>query len=270
MFRKIHSIFHPNCRRRSLSDGIPTCDGSAVRLIRSTSMYVLGGEKHKFSEPMKKSKSTTSLDSVACLQLKEEERAYMYSKTQDCLQYLQDLLALRKKYLENIKDLKSIDRVPEMSPVSTKSSKTRKKPPAPPPPIQSSKISTERKVSQLNSDVIEAIAYFDSIIAELDAERCRKIVVRDHLPHADVDFDVVRSSREHNLHSNWILRAPQRHSQDAVQGGKTTSQSERSSHGRTICSRKKLERYPIYLPKAVEGAFNTLKFKPKMCPKEQL
>lgn len=137
MFRKLHSIFHPNSRRRSLSDGIPSYEGSAVRLIRSTSMYVLGGEEQNFSEPLKKSKSTTSLDSTACLHLKEE-KAWMYSKTQDCLQYLQDLLALRKKYLESIKDLKSIDKAPEISPVSTKSSKTRKNAP---PPIESSKAS---------------------------------------------------------------------------------------------------------------------------------
>ncbi|XP_044300138.1 uncharacterized protein C13orf42 homolog [Varanus komodoensis] len=269
MFRKIHSIFHPSSPRRSLSNGIPTYNGSAVRLIRSTSMYVLGGEEHNFSEPLKKSKSTTSLDSTACFQLKEDEKAWMYAKTQDCLQYLQDLLALRKKYLAGIKDLKSINRAPEISPVSTKTSKTRKKPPAPSPSLQSSKTSTERKVSQLNSDVIEAIAYFDSIIAELDAERHRKIVVRDHW-HADVDFEVVTSSREHSLHSNWILRAPRRHSKDAVQGAKTTCQLEGNSQGRTISSRKKLQRYPMYLPKAVEGAFNTLKFKPKICPKGQL
>lgn len=142
MFRKLHSIFHPNSRRRSLSDGIPSYDGSAVRLIRSTSMYVIRGEEENFSEPLKKSKSTTSIDSGTCLHLKEEERAWMYSKTQDCLQYLQDLLALRKKYLESIKDLKSIDKAPEISPVPTKSSKTGKKTPAPLPPLESSKAST--------------------------------------------------------------------------------------------------------------------------------
>ncbi|KAH0621934.1 hypothetical protein JD844_023685 [Phrynosoma platyrhinos] len=140
MLRKIHSIFHPSSHRRSLSDGIPAYDGSAVRLIRSTSMYVIGGEEQKFSEPLKKSKSITSFDSVACGQLKEEERAWMYSKTQDCLQYLQDLLALRKKYLESIKDMKSMDRGSQITPLSTKSSKNRKKPPAQPPPVQSSKL----------------------------------------------------------------------------------------------------------------------------------
>ncbi|XP_054826981.1 uncharacterized protein C13orf42 homolog [Eublepharis macularius] len=266
MIRKIHSIFHPSSRRSSLTDGIPVYDGCEVRLIRSTSMYVLGGEEQEFCEPLKKCKSTTSIDSAACLQLKEEERAWMYSKTQDCLQYLQDLLALRKKYIENIKDLKSTDKAHEVSPISTKSSKARKKPQAPIPPIQSSKNSTERKTSPLASDVREAIAYFDSVIAELDAERQRKVVVRDYR-HADVDFDVITSSREHSLHSNWILRAPRRKSQDTVQASRKASQSKRNSQERTISSRKKLERYPIYLPKAVEGAFNTLKFKPKNVPK---
>lgn len=140
MFRKIHSIFHPHSRRRSLSDGIPPYDGTAVQLIRSTSMYVLGDEEQKFSEPLKKCKSTTSIDSVACFRLKEEERAWMYSKTQDCLQYLQDLLALRKKYVESIKDLKSTDGALDISSVSAKCSKTRRKPPAPAPPIRSSKV----------------------------------------------------------------------------------------------------------------------------------
>ncbi|XP_013922052.1 PREDICTED: guanylate cyclase soluble subunit beta-2-like [Thamnophis sirtalis] len=185
MFRKIHSIFHPNSSRSSLSDGIPASDGSAVRLIRSTSMYALRDEEHTLTEPLKKSKSTTSLNSVVCLQLKEE-KAWMYSKTQDCLQYLQDLLALRKKYIEGVKDLKALGRGPEISPLPTKSSATTTKPQASPPKM-TSKISADRNGLQLNSDVTEAIAYFDSIIAKLEAERLHK-VVRDH-PHVDVDFD---------------------------------------------------------------------------------
>ncbi|XP_034287884.1 uncharacterized protein C13orf42 homolog [Pantherophis guttatus] len=266
MFRKIHSIFHPNSSRSSLSDGIPAYDGSAVRLIRSTSMYALRDEDHTLIEPLKKSKSTTSLNSVACLQLKEE-KAWMYSKTQDCLQYLQDLLALRKKYLAGVKDLKALGRVPEISPLPAKSSATTTKTQAPPPPKLTSKIPADRNGSQLSSDVTEAIAYFDSIIAKLEAERFHK-VVRDH-PHVDVDFDIVSSSREHSLHSNWILRAPRRYSQDTSQVEAITSQSKGKGQGGTFSSRKKLQRYPMYLPKAVEGAFNTMKFKPKMCLKEQ-
>ncbi|XP_070594529.1 uncharacterized protein C13orf42 homolog [Erythrolamprus reginae] len=266
MFRKIHSIFHPNSSRRSLSDGIPAYDGSPVRLIRSTSMYALRDEDHTLLEPLKKSKSTTSLNSVACLQLKEE-KAWLYSKTQDSLQYLQDLLALRKKYLEGVKDLNALGRRPEISPLSTKPSATTTTTQAPPPPKRTSKISVDRNGSQFSSDVTEAIAYFDSIIAKLEVERLHK-VVRDH-PHVDVDFDIVSSSREHSLHSNWILRAPRRYSQNTSQVEAITSQSKGKVQGRTFSSRKKLQRYPMYLPKAVEGAFNTMKFKPKMCLKEQ-
>lgn len=139
MFKKIHSIFHPNSHRRNVTDDIPYCEGtdSAVRLIRSTSMYVLGGEQEKVSEPLKKCRSTTSIDS--CFQPKEEDRDWMYSKTQDCLKYLQDLLALRKKYLDNIKNLKSMHMAAD-SPMSTKSSKTGKKSFLPLPSKESSKV----------------------------------------------------------------------------------------------------------------------------------
>ncbi|XP_026509437.1 uncharacterized protein C13orf42-like [Terrapene carolina triunguis] len=269
MFRKIHSIFHPNSHRRSLADDIPCYDGtgSAVRLIRSTSMYTLGGEQQRLNESLKKCKSTTSIESCAYFQQKEEDRAWMYSKTQHCLQYLQDLLALRKKYLDSINDLKSMNMTSEISPVSTKSSKTGKKPLHPLPTRHSSKISMEKRVPQSNSDVREAIAFLDSVIADLDAERWQKVPVTD-LPNVDVDFDVATSTREHSLHSNWILRAPQRHSQDALQIAEAASQSKRNRQRRTTGSRKRLERYPIYLPKAVEGAFSTLKFKPKSCKKD--
>lgn len=139
MFKKIHSIFHPNSHRRNVTDDIPYCDGtgSAVRLIRSTSMYVLGGEQEKVCEPLKKCKSTTSIDS--CFQPKEEDRDWMYSKTQDCLKYLQDLLALRKKYLDSINNLKCM-RMAADSPTSTESSKTGKKLFLPLPSKESSKV----------------------------------------------------------------------------------------------------------------------------------
>ncbi|KAM9247053.1 uncharacterized protein C13orf42 homolog [Leptosomus discolor] len=266
MFKKIHSIFHPNSRRRNVTDDIPYCDGtgSAVRLIRSTSMYILGGEQEKVSEPLKKCRSTSSIDS--CFQPKEEDRDWMYSKTQDCLKYLQDLLALRKKYLDNINNLKSMHTAAD-SPTSTKSSKTGKKSFLPLPSKDSSKASMERKGPQSSSDVREAIAFFDSVIADLDAERWRRVPDVD-LPNADVDFDVATSTSEHSLHSNWILRAPRRYSQDTTQTAKAANQSQRNSQRRTTGSRKRLERHPMYLPKAVEGAYSTLKFKPKTRKKE--
>ncbi|XP_064379498.1 uncharacterized protein C13orf42 homolog [Dromaius novaehollandiae] len=268
MFKKIHSIFHPSSHRRKVTDNIPYCDGtgSAVRLIRSTSMYVLGGEQEKVSEPLKKCKSTSSIDSCAYFQPKEEDRAWMYSKTQDFLKYLQDLLALRKKYLDSINNLKSMHMAAD-SPVSTKSSKSGKKSLPPLPSKESPKASMERKVPQSSSDVREAIAFFDSVIADLDSERWRRVPDMD-LPNVDVDFDVATSTSEHSLHSNWILRAPRKYSQDTAQMAKASSQSQGNIQRRTTGSRKRLERHPIYLPKAVEGAYNTLKFKPKTHKKE--
>ncbi|XP_057223324.1 uncharacterized protein C13orf42 homolog [Malurus melanocephalus] len=260
MFKKIHSIFHPNSQRRNVTDDIPYSDGtgSAVRLIRSTSMYALGAEQEKVSEPLKKCRSTSSIDS--CFQPKEEDRDWMHSKTQDCLKYLQDLLALRKKYLENINNLKSLH-MAAGSPASTRSSKTgSSKTFLPLLSKESSKASMGKKGSQPSSDVREAIAFFDSVIADLDSERWRRV---PDLPNVDVDFDVATSTSEHSLHSNWILRAPRRYSQDTAQAAKAANQSQRNSQRRTTGSRKRLERHPMYLPKAVEGAYNTLKFKPK-------
>lgn len=46
----------------------------------------------------------------------------------------------------------------------------------------------ERKGPQSNSDVREAIAFFDSVIADLDSERGRRVPDVD-LPNVDVDFD---------------------------------------------------------------------------------
>ncbi|KAF3825852.1 hypothetical protein GH733_006679 [Mirounga leonina] len=128
---------------------------------------------------------------------------------------------------------------------------------------------TPKKCSQFSADVAEAMAFFDSIIAELDTEK-RPQAAEAEPPNEDVDFDVATSSREHSLHSNWILRVPRRHSEDiaarAVHG--THGQSRRTMECRTIGTQRRLERHPIYLPKAVEGAFSTLKFKPKACKKD--
>ena len=56
----------------------------------------------------------------------EGDRAWMLSRTQDCLQYLQELLALRKKYLSSLNDLKP-SRAPGVSSTSSKSSRGVKK-----------------------------------------------------------------------------------------------------------------------------------------------
>uniref|UniRef100_A0A5F9DI94 Chromosome 13 open reading frame 42 n=1 Tax=Oryctolagus cuniculus TaxID=9986 RepID=A0A5F9DI94_RABIT len=268
MLRKIHSLFNSSPQRKAAAEG-PCYDGTspAVRLIRSSSMYVVGDHGEKFSESLKKHKSTSSVDtSLHCLQ-QEEDRAWMPSGTQACLQYLQELLALRKKYLSSLSDLKP-HRAQGLSSPSSKSSTGGKKAFAQ-SAAKDLKKAPSKKYAQFSADVAEAIAFFDSIIAELDTER-RPRAAEAEPPNEDVDFDVATSSREHSLHSNWILRAPRRHSEDvAVRSGYCTDgQRRRSAERRTIGTQRRLERHPIYLPKAVEGAFSTLKFKPKACTKD--
>ncbi|XP_069496449.1 uncharacterized protein C13orf42 homolog [Ambystoma mexicanum] len=262
MFRKLHSVFHPNSASRNLADGSACYDGSnpAVRLVRSTSMYVVGERHQKCTESLKKYKSTTSMELSGCYPYKEEDRAWMFSKTQDCLQYLQDLLALRKKYLTNLHNLKSLNSSPESSPVSTKSSRGEER--ALPPPSDGNKVTKEKKNTIPHSDILDAIAYFDSVIADLDEKRMR-VPATDHT-NADVDFDVATSSSEHSLHSNWVLRAPRRCPLETL----TPESQSRTKNDVTWCCKKRIDRHPVYLPKAVEGAFNTLKFKPKLCKKE--
>ncbi|KAK2119064.1 hypothetical protein P7K49_000450 [Saguinus oedipus] len=106
MFRKIHSIFNSSPQRKAAAES-PFYEGAspAVKLIRSSSMYVVGDHGEKFSESLKKYKSSSSMDTSLYYLRQEEDRAWMYSHTQDCLQYLQELLALRKKYLSSFRHL---------------------------------------------------------------------------------------------------------------------------------------------------------------------
>lgn len=122
MFRKIHSILHHGPQRKAAAEG-PYYTGAspAVRLIRSTSMYVVADHLERPSESLKKYRSTHSMD-TSLYYLQQEDRAWMYSRTQDCLQYLQELLALRKKYLSSLGDLRP-QRTPGAGSTSSKSSK---------------------------------------------------------------------------------------------------------------------------------------------------
>ncbi|XP_032150462.1 uncharacterized protein C13orf42 homolog [Sapajus apella] len=268
MFRKIHSIFNSSPQRKVAAES-PFYEGASptVKLIRSSSMYVVGDHGEKFSESLKKYKSSSSMDTSLYYLRQEEDRAWMYSRTQDCLQYLQELLALRKKYLSSFSDLKP-RHAQGTSSTSSKSSKGGKKTPLRSTPKEIKK-ATPKKYSQFSADVAEAIAFFDSIIAELDTER-RPRTAEASPPNEDVDFDVATSSQEHSLHSNWILRVPRRHSEDIPAHAVHTVDGQflRSTERRTMGTQGRLERHPIYLPKAVEGAFNTWKFKPKACKKD--
>lgn len=132
MLRKLHSVFHPRPRGKAeVADRSYSEGGPAVRLVRSSSMYVVGDHGEKFSESLKKYKSTGSMDTSLYYLQQEGDRAWMYSRTQDCLQYLQELLALRRKYLSSLNDLKP-KRAPGCSSTSSKSSKGGKKAPGQP------------------------------------------------------------------------------------------------------------------------------------------
>ncbi|XP_040478472.1 uncharacterized protein C13orf42 homolog [Ursus maritimus] len=271
MLRKLHSIFNSGPHRKAEVAAGPGSEPAspAVRLIRSSSMYVVGDHGETFSESLKKY-GGGSMDSSLCYLQPEGGRAWMYSRPQDCLQYLQELLALRKKYLSSLSDLKP-RRAPGLAAPCSRppgSPGTRGKAPGR-CASKEGKVTTLKKYSQFSADVAEAMAFFDSIIAELETEK-RPRAAEAEPPNEDVDFDVATSSREHSLHCNWILRAPRRHSEDIAAHAvhATASQLRRTMECRTIGTQRRLERHPIYLPKAVEGAFNTLKFKPKACKKD--
>lgn len=108
MFRKIYFIFNFSSQRKAEVAESFCYDGVSfsVRLIRSSFMYVVGDYGEKFSEFLKKYKSVSSMDISLYYLQREGDRVWMYSRIQDCLQYLQELFVLRKKYLSSFNDLK--------------------------------------------------------------------------------------------------------------------------------------------------------------------
>lgn len=56
------------------------------------------------------------------------------------------------------------------------------------PPLHLQQKATPKKYWQFSADVAEAIAFFDSIIAELDTEKRPRTAETDP-PNEDVDFD---------------------------------------------------------------------------------
>lgn len=140
MLRKLHSIFNSGPQRKAGVATGPGCDPASptVRLTRSSSMYVVGDHGEKFSESLKTSTTSSMDSSLYCLQ-QEGDRAWLLSRPQDCLQYLQELLALRKKYLSSLHDLKP-SRAPGLSSPSSATSESAERGPGRP-------TSKERKVS---------------------------------------------------------------------------------------------------------------------------
>ncbi|XP_063743658.1 uncharacterized protein C13orf42 isoform X2 [Eleginops maclovinus] len=227
-----------------------------VRLVRSTSMLVVGEKTQVVSSTLKRSKSTVSIESTLYYYQRQEDRIWLYSQNQNCLEYLEALVALRRQYTKSVSDFKSND---------SKATLPSKKKPAPPPPTKERAISRAKPSAPPVPNVEDTLQFFDAVIADCDREPLRKPYMDDG--NADVDFIVASSSAEHDLHSNWVLRVP-RVADDSEQEevhvcAKESARKKKNKSGSTS-SRLRLQRNPIHLPKVVESAFQTLRFKPKL------
>ncbi|XP_034549020.1 uncharacterized protein C13orf42 [Notolabrus celidotus] len=269
MFRKINNVFRPNHPghrgRDSGGDGFRSeqdyHSACTVRLVRSTSMLVVGEKTQTaVGSTLKRSKSTVSIESTLYYYQRQEDRIWLYSQNQNCLEYLEALVALRRQYTKSVSDLKSAD---------SKATVSSKKKHAPPPPQNEEPISRVKPKAPPVPDEEGTLQYFDEVIASCDSEPQRKPYMDDG--HADVDFIVASSSAEHDLHSNWVLRVPrvaedskQKEVHDCANEKATKKKKKNQSQSGSTSSRLRLQRNPIHLPKVVESAFQTLRFKPKL------
>ncbi|XP_029137444.2 uncharacterized protein C13orf42 [Labrus bergylta] len=272
MFRKINNAFRPNHqgskglqgnkgggggggdRLRSEQDYHSAC---TVRLVRSTSMLVVGERTQTAAgSTLKRSKSTVSIESTLYYYQRQEDRIWLYSQNQNCLEYLEALVALRRQYTKSVSDLKSGD---------SKATVSSKKKPAPPPPRKEEQISRVKPSAPQVPDEEDTLQFFDAVIASCDSETLRKPYMDDG--HADVDFIVASSSAEHDLHSNWVLRVPrvaEDSKQNEVHDSANKKATKKKNQSGSTSSRLRMQRNPIHLPKVVESAFQTLRFKPKL------
>ncbi|XP_051566488.1 uncharacterized protein C13orf42 [Myxocyprinus asiaticus] len=267
MFKKINAVFRPNNGHRARDGFRPKEDyhsACTVKLVRSTSMLVVGeSSRVQQDSTLKRSVSVVSVESSMALYYYQsrEDRIWLYSQNQNCLDYLQELVALRRQYTKSIGDLKNGER---------KDSASHKKPAPQPPNNRVTQISRPEPSAPPIPNEEDTLQFFDTVIASCDPEPNRKPHVDNG--HADVDFIVATSTCEHDLHSNWVLRDPRRisltesqpKSSDISPGQKAQRKGDKGSTG----SRRCLQRNPIHLPKVVESAFQTLRFKPKLKKKD--
>ncbi|XP_054602755.1 uncharacterized protein C13orf42 [Nothobranchius furzeri] len=267
MFRKINNVFRPNHHGHrgrgngggdgGLRDGQDYHSACTVRLVRSTSMLVVG-EKTQTAEgsTLKRSKSTVSIESTLYYYQRQEDRIWLYSQNQNCLEYLEALMALRRQYTQSVSNLKSNEAKATVS--------SKKKKPAPSPPTREEQMSRTKPSPPPASREEDTLQFFDEVIASCD-ESLRKPYKDDG--NADVDFIVASSSAEHDLHSNWVLRVPRvpdESGPQVVPARANEKVSKKKNQNGSTSSRLRLQRNPIHLPKVVESAFQTLRFKPKL------
>ncbi|XP_061547942.1 uncharacterized protein C13orf42 [Phycodurus eques] len=253
MFRRITHVFRPNRHGQRERDGFGPGYRSActIRLVRSTSMLLVG-ERTRSSEgvTLKRSKSTVSVESTLYYYHRQEDRVWLHSHEQNCLEYLQALVALRRRYTKSVSDLNTGDvKATVASKKKEKKTVSRANPTAPPVP-----------------NVEDTLRFLDEAIASCDSEPQRKPYMDDG--NADVDFIVASSSAEHDLHSNWLLRVPRVAGdpdvlqREVLARAKEKALNKKNKSGSTS-SRLRLQRNPIHLPKVVESALQTLRSKSK-------
>ncbi|KAK3568335.1 hypothetical protein QTP86_004232 [Hemibagrus guttatus] len=249
MMKKINAVF-----RSHRQDYHSAC---TVKLVRSASMLAVGERGHaQRDSTLKRSASAVSVRSGTGLYCyhSREERVWLYYHNRECLEYLQELVALRRRYTDTVKELKL-----------TEQSSSTKKPAPQPPQHESPQPSAPPVLSEEDT-----LQFFDAVIASCDSERTRKPHVDNG--HADVDFIVATSTSQHDLHSNWTLRDPRRicTGESRVKRAEAGSDENawRKAAGGTTSSVRRLQRNPIHLPKVVESALQTLRFKPKLKKKD--
>ncbi|XP_076857553.1 uncharacterized protein C13orf42 [Brachyhypopomus gauderio] len=268
MFKKLNAVFRPNHGPRS-RDGVGSQEdyhrACTVKLVRSTSMLVVGENRRTQQDStLKRSFSAVSVESSTALYYYQsrEDRVWIYYQNQNCLEYLQELVALRRQYTKTVSDLKCGQR---------HGTAARKKNPAPQPPgpKPGQHLSPEPTAPPIPNEV-DTLQFFDAVIASCEPEPTSK----PHLDngHADVDFVVATSTCEHDLHSNWTLRDPRRISMNESQLKQADASAEqgawKKAAGRTAGSTRRLQRNPMHLPKVVQSALQTLRFKPVHKTKE--
>lgn len=137
MFRKINNVFRPNLHGHKTQDGGFRSEqdyhnACTVRLVRSTSMLVVGGKTQApVSSTLKRSKSSVSIESTLYYYQRQEDRIWLYSQNQNCLEYLEELVALRRQYTKSFNNLQRNE---------TKATVSYKKKPAPPPPTKDAQV----------------------------------------------------------------------------------------------------------------------------------
>lgn len=131
MFRKINAVFRPNHGQRGHRDGQRAREDDyhsacTVKLVRSTSMLVMGETRSSRAsrtpqEPdatLKRSKSSVTLESSSTSSTStalyyyqsRQDQIWLYAQNQNCLQYLQELVALRRQYTQSIVNLQNAER----------------------------------------------------------------------------------------------------------------------------------------------------------------